>query len=194
MSFAATVEQVKACTLCVRHLPFAPRPVLQIHPNACILIVGQAPGRQVQQSGIPFDDVSGQRLRDWMGVDKALFYNPQKIAILPMGFCYPGKGPSGDLPPRPECALQWRARLLQLMPNIRLTLLIGRYAQGWHLQQRNKTTLTETVSAWREYWPAQLPLPHPSPRNNGWLKRNPWFEQQVLPVLRDAVAQIAINC
>lgn len=180
-------DKVQACTLCAAHLPHEPRPVIQIHPNASILIAGQAPGRKVQASGIPFDDASGVRLREWMGVDTSTFYNPEKIAILPMGFCYPGTGTSGDLPPRPECAEHWRNSLLTTLPNIQLTLVIGQYALNWHLHQRMQKNLTETVKAWKDYWPHHLPLPHPSPRNNIWLKKNPWFQQQVLPELKTAV-------
>ena len=188
--FNSVIKEVRRCTLCASYLPLPPRPVVQLHPNARILIAGQAPGRKVHDSGIPFNDASGQRLRDWMGIDSELFYNPEKIAILPMGFCYPGSGKSGDLPPRPECAAHWRRRLLELLPNIQLTLLIGQYAQNWHLRGSRKTSLTETVKAWREYWPDSLPLPHPSPRNNRWLKKNPWFETDVLPALRSKINEI----
>lgn len=188
--FNSVVKEVRACTLCASHLPFLPKPVVQLHSNARILIAGQAPGLKVHDSGIPFNDASGQRLRDWMGIDSELFYNPEKIAILPMGFCYPGRGKSGDLPPRPECAEQWRMRLLELLPNIQLTLLIGQYAQNWHLRDSRKTSLTETVKTWREYWPTALPLPHPSPRNNIWLKKNPWFVAEVLPALQRKVGEI----
>lgn len=189
-TFNTIIKEVRGCTLCSSQLPLPPKPVIQLHPNAQILIAGQAPGRKVHDSGIPFNDVSGQRLRDWMGIDSELFYDPEKIAILPMGFCYPGTGKSGDLPPRPECAVQWRNRLLELLPNIQLTLLIGQYAQQWHLQESRKANLTETVKAWQEYWPNVLPLPHPSPRNNRWLKKNPWFEADVLPALRRKIAEI----
>ena len=188
------INEVRGCTLCATQLPLLPRPILQIHPYARILIAGQAPGRKAHDSGIPFDDASGQRLRAWMGIDSEVFYNPEKVAILPMGFCYPGSGKSGDLPPRPECADQWRDRLLELMPKIRLTLLIGQYAQQWHLRETRKTNLTETVIAWREYWPAELPLPHPSPRNNRWLKKNPWFEKYVIPALQRKVTDILSSC
>ena len=189
LSFNRILREVRACTLCASHLPLTPNPVVQLHPNAQILIAGQAPGRKVHDSGIPFNDVSGQRLREWMGVESELFYNPEKVAILPMGFCYPGTGKSGDLPPRPECAVQWRDRLLEQLPNIRLTLLIGQYAQNWHLGSNKKANLTETVKAWQEYWPSVLPLPHPSPRNNRWLKKNPWFETDVLPALQQKISE-----
>jgi len=184
------IKRVRDCTLCNPYLPFAAKPVIQIHANARILIAGQAPGRKVHKTGIPFDDPSGQRLRSWIGVDSEIFYSPEKIAILPMGFCYPGTGRSGDLPPRPECAKTWRKILLAQMPDIQLTLLIGHYAQQWHLQNSRKSNLTETVQAWQEYWPTVLPLPHPSPRNNFWLKKNPWFENDVIPPLRQKVSQI----
>lgn len=183
-------EDVKGCTLCSPHLPSGPRPVFQIHPNAKILIAGQAPGRKVHATGIPFDDPSGDRLRDWMGINKETFYNAEQIAILPMGFCYPGTGKSGDLPPRKECADKWRNQLLGLMPNIQLTLVIGQYALDWHLKGQKKKNLTETVRAWQEYWPDNLPLPHPSPRNNIWLKRNQWFGSEILPELRMKVTSI----
>lgn len=182
------LAEVRRCTLCAQHLPQRPRPVLQLGATARILVAGQAPGRRVDLSGIPFDDPSGDRLRDWMGVDKDRFYDPKAIALLPMGFCYPGTGPGGDLPPRPECAPAWRAPLLAQLPRVELVLAIGRHAQAWHLGAAARATLTETVRAWRGYGPALLPLPHPSPRNNRWLRHNPWFEQEVLPALRERVA------
>jgi uracil-DNA glycosylase len=185
------LRQVRACTLCSASLPLGPRPVLQVDPQATILIAGQAPGSKVHESGIPFLDASGDRLRNWMGVDAATFYDKSRVAILPMGFCYPGTGKSGDLPPRPECAATWRVLLLERLVNIKLTLVISQYAQAWHLGDQQKPTLTETVKAWREYWPICLPLPHPSPRNNVWLTRNPWFERDVVPRLRRVVRQIA---
>ena len=191
--FAALLADVRACTLCAPFLPHGPRPVLQLHRAARILIVGQAPGSKVHKTGVPFDDQSGDRLRDWLGIDSATFYDEKRIALLPMGFCYPGTGKSGDLPPRPECAATWREQLLAQLPNIELTIVIGQYAQAWHLGVRGgkamaKANLTETVAAWREYWPTILPLPHPSPRNNIWLKRNDWFASDVLPSLRKRVA------
>jgi len=180
-------NEVRQCTLCSPHLPEGPRPVLQIDPEARILIAGQAPGRRVHETGLPFNDPSGDRLREWMGVDRETFYNPKKFAIIPMGFCYPGTGKSGDLPPRPECAETWRQQLLDTLPNLELSLLIGQYAQKWHLKTPNKVTLTETVKNWQQYWPEQLPLPHPSPRNNIWLKKNPWFEKEILPDLKKKI-------
>jgi uracil-DNA glycosylase len=162
--------------------------VLQAHPQARVLIAGQAPGKKVHESGVPFDDASGDRLRSWMGVTREVFYNPRQIAILPMGFCFPGTGASGDLPPRPECAPAWRDQLLRHLRGVDVTLVIGQYAQAYHLRGE-QPSLTETVRAWRTYWPAIIPLPHPSPRNNIWLRRNPWFEQELVPVLRRRVSE-----
>lgn len=191
--FIELISSVRSCTLCAEHLPQGVRPVLQINPKAKILIAGQAPGRKVHESGIPFDDASGDRLRTWMGISKDTFYNEEEIAILPMGFCYPGTGKNGDLPPRPECAAAWREKLLQQLPNVKLILAIGQYAQAYHLPEKKKT-LTETVQCWQEYLttdgPAVLPLPHPSPRNNIWLKRNPWFEVDVLPTLKKRIEDL----
>ena len=184
------LADVRACTLCANHLPLGPRPVLQVHPSARILIAGQAPGSKVHASGVPFDDASGERLRAWMGIDQDTFYDAKRIAILPMGFCFPGTGTSGDLPPRPECAVAWRDKLLACMPNIALTLIIGQYAQAWHLPEAGKATLTDTVLDWRSHWPAVLPLPHPSPRNNIWLKRNPWFGKEVVPKLQGRISAL----
>jgi uracil-DNA glycosylase len=183
----ALLADVRRCRLCAGHLPFGPRPVLQVDPRARILIAGQAPGRRVHESGVPFQDASGERLRDWMGIDATVFYDAARVAILPMGFCYPGAGRSGDRPPRPECAPAWRSRLLATMPAIEITLVVGRYALDYHLGQRQKPTLTETVRAWRDFWPTLLPLPHPSPRNNLWLRRHAWFAREVLPALRRRV-------
>jgi uracil-DNA glycosylase len=183
------LRQVRACRLCEAELPQGPRPVLQAARSARILIAGQAPGRKVHASGLPFDDASGDRLRDWMRVNRAVFYDAERIAILPMGFCYPGGGRNGDLPPRPECAASWRAALLEQLPKLALTLVIGRYAQDWHLAAAG-TSVTDAVRAWRCHWPRVLPLPHPSPRNNRWLRDNPWFEQDVLPHLRERVAAL----
>lgn len=188
-SLIPLIEDVRGCTLCREQLPLPPRPIFQLHPEARILVASQAPGRRAHQSGIPFDDASGDRLRAWMGISREDFYDPRKIAILPMGLCYPGKGKSGDLPPRKECATNWREPLLALLPNLRLTLVIGQYAQAWHLPAR-KASLTETVQAWREYWPAVMPLPHPSPLNNLWLSRHSWFEKEVVPQLQARVAAV----
>ena len=183
------LAEVRACTLCAAHLPLGPHPVVQVHPSARILIAGQAPGRRVHETGIPFNDASGERLRDWLGISREVFYDEHQVAILPMGFCFPGTGKSGDLPPRPECAPAWREPLLAGLKDLKLTLVIGQYAQAYHLPNAG-ATLTDAVLAWREHWPRVVPLPHPSPRNNPWLKRNPWFELELLPVLRERVAQL----
>lgn len=178
------ISNIQSCTLCAKHLPHGVHPVLQVGKGAKILIAGQAPGRRVHESGVPFDDPSGDRLRAWMGIDRGTFYNPDKIAIVPMGFCYPGTGKSGDLPPRPECAPAWRHSVLAALQDIELTLVIGQYALAWHLPELKKQTVTQSVQNWREYRPGTIVLPHPSPRNNIWLKKNPWFETEVLPALR----------
>ncbi|QLC26213.1 uracil-DNA glycosylase family protein [Parasphingopyxis algicola] len=187
MTLDTLLPSIRDCRLCAGTIPEPIRPVLQAHRSARILIAGQAPGRKVQASGVPFDDASGERLRDWMGVDRETFYDPARIAILPMAFCYPGKGKSGDLPPPPVCAETWRETLLAKLPNLRLTLVIGQYAMGWHLDTPRRT-LTETVRNWRDFDAATLPLPHPSPRNNIWLAKNPWFGEDLLPHLRSRVA------
>jgi uracil-DNA glycosylase len=183
----ALLREVRACEMCAAHLPHPPRPVLRAAATARILIVGQAPGRRVHETGIPWNDPSGDRLRDWMGVSRATFYDESRIAIIPTGFCYPGTGKGGDLPPRPECAPLWHPRLRAALPDIRLTLLVGSYAQAYYLGGRAQKTLTETVRHYRDYLPEYLPLPHPSPRNQMWLKRNPWFAEEVLPLLRELV-------
>ena len=187
--FNELLQAVVQCRLCEGLLPLGPRPVLQAAPQAKILVAGQAPGIRVHETGIPFDDLSGERLREWLDISKETFYDPTQIAILPMGFCYPGTGKSGDLPPRPECAEAWRQQLVGGLPHLELTLVIGQYAQKWHLSSRQKS-LTETVRAWRIYGPGVIPLPHPSPRNNIWLKRNPWFSDSLLPHLKSRVKQI----
>lgn len=185
---ASLLTEIRGCRVCVAHLPNPPKPVLRADPSAKILIVGQAPGRRVQASGIPWDDPSGVRLREWLGLTPAQFYDEQTIAILPTGFCYPGKGTSGDLPPRPECAPLWHPRLLPALPALRLTLLIGRYAQAYYLGGRARRGLTETVAAYADYLPEFFPLPHPSPRNVAWFKCNSWFQHDALPALRRRVA------
>jgi uracil-DNA glycosylase len=184
------LTDIRGCRHCAAHLKDGCRPVLQASSSAKILIVGQAPGRRVHESGIPFDDPSGDRLRQWMGVDRAVFYNPELINIVPMGFCYPGTGKSGDLPPRSECAELWRRPLMDALPACALTLVIGKYAIDWHIGKDQKKTLTETVKNWQAYWPAKLVLPHPSPRNNIWLKRNSWFEAEIIPHLQERVAKL----
>ncbi len=188
-SFGTLLARVRACHLCDIHLPLGCRPVLQASPRARLLIVSQAPGRRVHETGIPFNDPSGDRLRDWLGIDKATFYDAEKIAIVPMGFCFPGTGKNGDLPPRPECAPTWHPQLLPRLEQVRLTLAIGQYAQAGLLGNQRGRTLTDTVQAWREHLKnGVLPLPHPSPRNRLWLARNSWFEHELLPVLRERVA------
>ena len=188
-SLNGLVTQVRACTICAPHLPDGIRPVVQANSKAKILIAGQAPGRRVHASGIPFDDPSGDRLRDWIGVTPKQFYNSELFAIVPMGFCYPGTGKSGDLPPRPECAATWRARLLRQLPGIETSLVIGKYAHEYHFG-KNNLTVTKLVENWQQYWPGQIPLPHPSPRNNIWLKKNPWFEAEVVPVMRAHITSL----
>lgn len=181
---------IRGCTNC-KGLPLGPKPIFQFSSNSKILIAGQSPGRITHQKGVPFDDPSGNRLRDWLGVTPEQFYNPDLFAILPMGFCFPGTGKSGDLPPRAECADSWRERVLASLQKVELTLVVGAYALDWHLGDQQKRTLTETVAEWREHWPKTLPLPHPSPRNGFWLKKNPWFEKDVLPALRAKVLELS---
>ncbi|MGE5758450.1 MAG: uracil-DNA glycosylase family protein [Sideroxydans sp.] len=189
-SLASLLREARACQVCAAHLPFPPRPILRAGLTARILIVGQAPGRRVHESGIPWNDPSGDRLRDWMQVSRDAFYDEGRIAIVPIAFCYPGTGKSGDLPPCAECAPLWQPRLRAALPDIRLTLLVGSYAQKYYLGARAQKTLTETVRRYRDYLPEFLPLPHPSWHNQAWLKRNPWFAEQVLPLLRARVAAL----
>jgi uracil-DNA glycosylase len=184
------LDEIKRCTACDAHLPHGVRPVVQASRQARLLIVGQAPGRRVHDTGIPWNDASGKQLRDWLGLSPERFYDPSLVALVPMGFCYPGKGANGDLPPRPECAPLWHTRLLTAMPQVRLTLLIGRYAQAYYLGADQQSTLTETVAHFADYLPRYFPLPHPSPRNRLWQSRNPWFVQDVLPELRRHVKGI----
>jgi uracil-DNA glycosylase len=184
---AALLGEVRACRLCEPHLPLGARPILQFDPRARILIAGQAPGRKAHERGLPFDDVSGDRLRHWLGVDRDTFYDARRIALLPMGFCYPGTGSGGDLPPRPECAATWRARLLAQLENVQLTLILGQYSAAWHIPDGGGDKLAGLVARWKDYWPRLLPMPHPSPRNQRWLRQNPWFEREVLPKLRSRV-------
>jgi uracil-DNA glycosylase len=180
--------RVRQCRLCEPGLPLGAKPIVQADPAARILIAGQAPGRLAHRSGTPFDDPSGDRLRRWLGVDRPAFYDPTKFAIVPMGLCYPGTGKSGDVGPRPACAETWRKDLLAALPNVELTLVIGQYAHAWHLAGSGQGSLTDTVARWRDYWPTVLPMPHPSPRNTLWIARNPWFEAEVVPMLRARVA------
>ncbi|MFJ3044349.1 uracil-DNA glycosylase family protein [Herbaspirillum chlorophenolicum] len=188
-TFQLLLEEIRQCTTCAEFLPLGPRPVIQAHPKARVLIAGQAPGKKVHLSGIPFDDASGNRLRLWLGIDRETFYDPHAVAILPMGFCYPGTGKSGDLPPRPECAPKWRATVLAQLPNIELTLVIGQYALAYHCPSVY-TSLTEAVLAWRDRPSNVIVLPHPSPRNQLWVRRNPWFETELLPNLQSRIAQL----
>lgn len=189
-SLEELLQRVRACRACEAHLPLGPRPVLAAGATARILVVGQAPGARVHASGTPWDDASGQRLRDWMGIDAATFYDASRIAIVPMAFCYPGRGKGGDLPPRPECAALWLDRLLARMPHIESTLLIGQYAQRHFLGRRRRASLTETTRHWSAYAPEYFPLPHPSARNTPWFQAHPWFEREVVPMLRQRVAQL----
>jgi len=190
-TLAGLLTAVRECRACEQHLPLGPRPVLQAGAEARILIVGQAPGTRVHASGTPWDDPSGERLRKWMGIDAARFYDASQIAIIPMGYCYPGRGKGGDLPPRRECAALWLDHLLGKLPRIELTLLIGLHAQRHFLGNRRKQSLTETVKAWRAFAPEYLPLPHPSARNTPWFQRNPWFEHDLLPVLRERIQSLS---
>lgn len=190
-SFAEAVAAARACTLCADDLPLGARPVFRVSPTARLLIVGQAPGTRVHETGIPWNDPSGDRLRDWLAVDRETFYDESRIAILPAGLCYPGRhARGGDLPPPAECGPLWHRRLTAHMPEIELTLLVGQYAQALYLGPRRRRTLTETVAAWRDYLPDYLPLPHPSWRNTAWLGRNPWFEAELLPDLRARVGAL----
>ena len=184
------LAEIRACRVCEAHLPLGPNPVLQAGAGARLLVAGQAPGRRVHASGVPWQDASGDRLRQWLGIDAATFYDRQRVALVPMGFCYPGKAGSGDAPPRPECRATWHPRLLPLLPRVELTIVIGQYAQAYFLGARRRPSLTATMQAWREYLPGCLPLPHPSPRNVAWFKANPWFEGEVLPELRERVARL----
>lgn len=183
------LSQIRSCTHCKEHLPLGPRPIVAAHPESKIIIIGQAPGTKVHQTGIPWDDPSGKQLRNWLGVSDEQFYDERLFAIVPMGFCYPGKGKSGDLPPRPECAPQWHAPLMEQMPNLKLVILIGQYAQKHYLRDDMKGNLTETVKNYREFLPEYFVLPHPSPRNQFWLSKNPWFEEEVLPDLKKKVLE-----
>ena len=185
------LEEIRRCTICAGILPHHPRPFLSASKNSRILIIGQAPGRIVHETGVPWDDKSGETLRQWLAIPDATFYDPNMIGLIPMGFCYPGKGKSGDLPPRPECAIAWHEKLFSNLSNVKLTILIGQYAQAKYLKEKAKKNLTETVRNFEAYLPSVIPLPHPSPRNRFWLKKNPWFEEELLPVLKSKVNQIA---
>jgi uracil-DNA glycosylase len=184
------LHNIRQCDICIKHLPLGPRPIVTAHLDSKIVIIGQAPGTKVHKTGIPWDDPSGRQLRKWLGVTDEVFYDERKIALVPMGFCYPGKGKSGDLPPRTECAPQWHDDLLDKMPHVELVILIGMYAQKYYLKSDAKKTLTETVRAYKKYLPKYLPLPHPSPRNRFWLTKNPWFDSEIVPILNQKVETI----
>jgi uracil-DNA glycosylase len=188
-SLPALLASMRVCTAC-NGLPLGPKPIFQIDSRAQILIAGQAPGRITHEKGVPFDDPSGNRLRQWLGVSREEFYDPAKFAIFPMGLCFPGTAKGGDLPPRPECAPLWRKMVLNELPNIQLTITLGKYAQDWHLGKARGAGLTETVRNWRAHWPKLLPLPHPSPRNISWFKKNAWFEAEIVPALREKVREL----
>jgi uracil-DNA glycosylase len=179
--------EIRSCTLCKKHLPLGPNPVFQFGKGIRIMVIGQAPGRKVHESGVPWDDASGDRLREWLGVSKQEFYNENLIGLVPMGFCYPGKGSSGDLAPRTECAPTWHDKIFKAAGGVNFTILIGQYAQQYYLGNRIKATLTETVRTFNDYMPKLMPLPHPSPRNNIWLKKNKWFANELLPILKSKV-------
>lgn len=186
------LKDIRACTHCSAHLPCAPNPIIQAHRSARLRIIGQAPGRRVQDTGIPWNDASGNRLRAWLGLSPEMFYDARKVALVPMGFCYPGKAASGDNPPRPECAPLWHEKLNAALPHTGLTLLIGQYAQAYYLGRERKKTLTDTIRAWRSYLPRYLPLVHPSPRNQRWLQKNPWFENEMVPQLQKTVQALGL--
>ncbi len=190
MKLDALLTEIRACRLCESQLPLGANPVLRAAESARLLVVGQAPGTRVHHSGIPWNDSSGIRLRHWLGIERERFYDTRDIAIVPMGFCYPGSGSSGDLPPRPECSKTWHPKLLPLLPKVQLTLLIGHYAQAYFLGAERGRTLTDTVRDWQRYLPKYLPMPHPSPRNQLWLRSNPWFEADLVPELRRRVAEV----
>ena len=184
------LAQIRSCSVCLEHLPLGPRPIVSAHPESRIAIVGQAPGSKVHKTGVPWDDPSGKQLRKWLGITNEEFYDEALFALIPMGFCYPGKGKSGDLPPRPECAPKWHEKLMRELPNLKLIVLIGQYAQGYYLGDKKERNLTETVRNYKKYLPEYFVLPHPSPRNRFWLSKNPWFEDEVLPQLRGLVNEL----
>lgn len=190
---ALLLDRIRACRLCADDLPCGPRPVVQAGRTARLRIIGQAPGRKVHRTGVPWDDASGDRLREWIGVTSARFYDPDMVAIMPMGFCYPGKAASGDNPPRRECAPLLHERLDAALPDIGLSLLVGQYAQAYYLAERRKATMSDTIRAWKDYLPSGwLPLPHPSPRNQPWLVRNAWFETELVPQVRAVIRELGL--
>lgn len=194
MALAELLNEIRACRACAHELPHEPRPVVRVGPGTRLLICGQAPGRRVHESGLPFDDPSGDRLRGWLGVDRETFYGDARIGVAAMAFCYPGTDPKGgDYPPPPRCAQLWRPRLIAALPQMELTLLVGSHAIAWKLGARARRSMTETVAAWRDYLPSDLPLPHPSWRNTAWLKRHPWFEDEVVPYLRERVRDMLVR-
>jgi uracil-DNA glycosylase len=187
------LKEIRSCTICQAFLPNLPKPIIRASEQSKVLIIGQAPGQKVQNSGIPWDDLSGKELRRWLGVSPEQFYDTNLFAIMPMGMCFPGVGKSGDLPPRKECAVAWHEKVLAKMPNIQLTLLIGKYAQDYYLKEKAQVNLTETVRNYQQYAPNYIPLPHPSPRNKIWMKKNDWFETAIVPILQSTVQQIITN-
>ncbi|MEM9141930.1 MAG: uracil-DNA glycosylase family protein [Bacteroidota bacterium] len=184
------LSEIGQCEVCKIHLPLGPRPIVSVHPESKIAIIGQAPGSKVHETGVPWDDPSGKQLRKWLGVTDSEFYDATLFALMPMGFCYPGKGTGGDLPPRPECAPQWHGLLWEQMPQVQLIILIGQYAQRHYLGDTKERNLTETVRAYKNYLPKYVVLPHPSPRNRFWLSKNPWFKNEVIPELKARVERI----
>ena len=185
------IAEIRNCVICAPYLKDGVNPVFSIDPRSKIAIIGQAPGSIVHRTGIPWDDKSGERLRDWLGVSTDDFYDEKQFALIPMGFCYPGKGISGDLPPRPECAPKWHDQIFKELKEVKLTLLIGSYSQHYYLGPQVKKTLTDTVRNYKQYLPKYLPLPHPSPRNNIWLKKNPWFNSEVIPQLQEIAKKLS---
>ena len=186
------IKEIKSCEVCRSFFLHEPRPIVSISNTAKLLIIGQAPGRKVHDSGIPWDDASGRNLRQWLGISDEIFYDASKVALVPMGFCYPGKGKSGDLPPRPECAPLWHKRVMDECKSVELTLLVGQYAQNYYLKDKSKNTLTETVKIYKSFLPVYLPLPHPSPRNRIWMKKNEWFEKDLLPELKLQIQKMSL--
>ncbi len=187
------LKEIRGCTECAHQLPSGPRPIVQAGTKARVVIIGQAPGRRVHQTGIPWDDPSGDRLRRWLGVERDTFYDPNAFALVPMGFCYPGTSKGADLPPRPECAPLWHERLLSALPNLELYLLFGQYAQARYLGEGASKKLTDNVANWRSFTPRSIPMPHPSPRNQRWLVRNPWFEEEVIPYVQRRLKRMGLR-